>query len=548
MTTLNGTTDVTDDALNTISWNAGLIEGLVLTDGVINMSSGPWQIHALFIRGDTSTGSTTMEDNDSAAPRLIGTLGVSTASFSMSLTTTQIDNMTSNASTNTITTGSAEVNSMNLHNGAATNTVTIGTGGVRSFSAEGDTSLTLNGQTSLVDLGAGDDQVSVTPGISVSFIEAGAGNDTVSVHEGGVGGLDFGGGNDRANLSGNSVVFLMGSENTGALDLNMSDNARVHSMRLGGTNFDFDLTGNARIENIRDGGFGTHDLRLEDSARIDLYRGYGSDGTFTAIEQSRFGAIFFGEGDGTFTFEDDARINVLDLYDGTFTVSLEDGRLGTLRAGMADVTLTLGNGGAGTLETGDGVDNITTGAGYVDYIATMGGNDSVTLGSGGAGVVRLGLQNDVLDGRASDIGLEANGGKGHDTMRGSDYEDYLVGFTGNDWIYGEDGDDLILGGGGKDKLFGGTGNDTILGGTGNDRLKGNGGNDVFIFEAGAGTDKIENFQDGADLLVINDHVGGFGTLSFTDTGTHLHIDHDGGRITLLQMSGTVLTEADFVFG
>ena len=41
MTTLNGTTDVTDDALNTISWNAGLIEGLVLADGVINMSSAP---------------------------------------------------------------------------------------------------------------------------------------------------------------------------------------------------------------------------------------------------------------------------------------------------------------------------------------------------------------------------------------------------------------------------------------------------------------------------------------------------------------------------
>jgi Ca2+-binding RTX toxin-like protein len=86
----------------------------------------------------------------------------------------------------------------------------------------------------------------------------------------------------------------------------------------------------------------------------------------------------------------------------------------------------------------------------------------------------------VLSGRAGDDTLDAGSG-----------DDKLYGGDGDDWLAGEDGDDTLDGGGGDDRLYGGAGDDTLSGGL---------GSDTFIFDAGFGNDIITDFIHGLDEL------------------------------------------------
>ena len=119
---------------------------------------------------------------------------------------------------------------------------------------------------------------------------------------------------------------------------------------------------------------------------------------------------------------------------------------------------------------------------------------------------------DFLDGRAyallgrSQQGLDIETYDGHDTVLGSEYNDYidggdghdyLIGFDGNDEIYGGAGEDYLLGLIGDDHLDGGSGNDRLEGGEGNDTLIGGEGDDVIL--GGEGGDTIDG-GEGDDLL------------------------------------------------
>lgn len=146
------------------------------------------------------------------------------------------------------------------------------------------------------------------------------------------------------------------------------------------------------------------------------------------------------------------------------------------------------------------------------------------------------LYDDVMVGRGGDQilhGLEGRdrmkGGSGSDTLYGDAGPDILFGGTGNDYLdggddwdelWGEGGNDHLSAGSGLDVLRGGRGSDTLIAGEGFDKLYGDAGNDLLEAEAdghadrlrgGAGDDTLKGDEDdelrgenGRDLLIAGD--------------------------------------------
>ncbi|MFL9451249.1 Calx-beta domain-containing protein [Tolypothrix bouteillei VB521301_2] len=80
-----------------------------------------------------------------------------------------------------------------------------------------------------------------------------------------------------------------------------------------------------------------------------------------------------------------------------------------------------------------------------------------------------------------------------DVIKGGNGNDRIFGGDGDDWVYGEAGDDLLWGNDGQDLLWGGAGNDYLTGGQGNDR---------FVLASGEGTDTINDFHVGEDVIYL----------------------------------------------
>ncbi len=114
-----------------------------------------------------------------------------------------------------------------------------------------------------------------------------------------------------------------------------------------------------------------------------------------------------------------------------------------------------------------------------------------------------------------------NGGRGSDVLYGGDGPDVLIGRSGIDQLYGDLGDDVVRGGKGGDTIDGGAGNDhlygnggsdTIDGGSGNDTVLGRGGNDVIsggsgddVLYGGGGHDALNGEADN-DILDGGKHI------------------------------------------
>jgi Ca2+-binding RTX toxin-like protein len=132
-----------------------------------------------------------------------------------------------------------------------------------------------------------------------------------------------------------------------------------------------------------------------------------------------------------------------------------------------------------------------------------GDGDNYIDGGEGDDIMDAEIGADVLIGGPGRDIIEAGGG--NDQVFGGDEADVINGEDGADTIYGADGEDLIYGGAGADILNGGEHWDRLVGDSGPDRLWGGGDVDWFVFKsAGAldGGDSVEDFQDGADRIVI----------------------------------------------
>jgi hypothetical protein len=160
-----------------------------------------------------------------------------------------------------------------------------------------------------------------------------------------------------------------------------------------------------------------------------------------------------------------------------------------------------------------------------DVIYGLGGNDSIRSRSG-ADLVLAGNGNDYV-----------NAGNGNDIIYGGSGDDYLDGGQGADKIYGEDGSDRLIGYDGDDLLWGGKGDDILQGGK---------GKDTYRLAVNEGTDSIQGFEVGTDLIDLGGTIG-FAQILVTQSGKNTLINFQKETLAILKdIVATTVTASSFV--
>jgi Ca2+-binding RTX toxin-like protein len=134
---------------------------------------------------------------------------------------------------------------------------------------------------------------------------------------------------------------------------------------------------------------------------------------------------------------------------------------------------------------------------------------------------QIGLNNQLGDKPqvrfGGDLAETVNGKALADHLYGGGGNDLVNGFSGADYLEGNAGSDTLDGGDGFDTLVGGTGADVLIGGAGIDRLRGGLGADSYNFNAGWGTDTIEDIDGQGSITVAGiGQLTGAGALKLAD--------------------------------
>lgn len=219
-----------------------------------------------------------------------------------------------------------------------------------------------------------------------------------------------------------------------------------------------------------------------------------------------------------------------DVFDGNFWNEKADGGEGNDRL--------FGDHGDDLLIGGRGKDSLYGGLNG-DRVEGGGGNDDIYGGEGDDKALG-GKGRDLLDGFWGDDDLA--GEAGDDRLFGGEGRDTLVGGAGGDTLEGGDGGDDLAGGSGGDDLDGGRGDDTLADDAGRDTLTGGGGADTFVLPADGSTDRVLDFEDGADRIDLGVN---FGQLALTDVAPgQVEIAYGGEKVVVFDLAG-VLAAADF---
>ena len=185
-------------------------------------------------------------------------------------------------------------------------------------------------------------------------------------------------------------------------------------------------------------------------------------------------------------------------------------------------------GGAGDdwLEGGPGADMLDGGGGDLDSAVYWGSDAGVTVnlaaGTGQGGEA----EGDTLT--------------GFGRVFGSDHADRLI---------GDSGDNLFHGSGGNDTLEGGAGGDWLNGEAGEDLLTGGEDADTFVFGGG---DTVTDFQDGSDLIDIQEDFGHINAVNFDtnvairQSGDDVEVQIGDAVLTLTGVSAADVTADDFI--
>ncbi len=142
------------------------------------------------------------------------------------------------------------------------------------------------------------------------------------------------------------------------------------------------------------------------------------------------------------------------------------------------------------------------------------------------------------------MGDELGGGSAtskSDYLTGTGGANTIKARGGNDVVEGFGGRDVLKGGAGNDQLFGGSGRDKLIGGKGNDQLKGNGGADKFVFRNNFDKDRVLDFQNNKDTVLLDDNLWN-GTKSVakllnqfgSQNGSDFVFDFGGGDILTIK--------------
>ncbi len=199
---------------------------------------------------------------------------------------------------------------------------------------------------------------------------------------------------------------------------------------------------------------------------------------------------------------DNVKVDIEGLSGGSGSDVLSGGAGPNSIYGAGGDDTILGDGGADTLIGGNDDDTIRGGGGGDLLAGSQGrdrvfgekGDDAIESGffddeadsfSGGGGtdlVDYSGANSSVrvdLDGKADDgvAGERDNVRPDVEDIRGSQFDDVLIGRPGANELEGGSGNDRLIGDRGLDGLIGGDGNDFLNGGKGRDLLEGDGGSD-----------------------------------------------------------------------
>ena len=378
----------------------------------------------------------------------------------------------------------------------------------------GTNSSGVNGESYVIYGRAPTEAVTRVGGAADQTISGGDFNDTLS----GLGGddeLNGGGGADR----------LLGDEGNDELNGDGGNDNLVGSVgddTLNGGAGDDTLRGNAGFDTL-EGGSGNDTLFGDFNA--DILRGGNDDDT---LNGGAGGDRLFG----------DAGNDIINGDDGNDSLV---GSLGndTLDGGAGNDTMR-GNAGFDVLSGGTGDDQM-----FGDF------NADNLFGGDGNDVLNGGFGFDRLFGDDGDDTL--NGDQGPDSLWGGSGNDTLNGGADNDTLRGNAGFDTLNGGAGEDTLSGDFNRDTLNGGEGSDQLFGGAGGDTFVFTDNAGSDMVNDWEDGTDVL---DFSGVTSVTTIADltidavSGTQTDISYDDGTgtvtLTVLSASPFSIDQSDVV--
>jgi len=170
-------------------------------------------------------------------------------------------------------------------------------------------------------------------------------------------------------------------------------------------------------------------------------------------------------------------------------------------------------------------DDHLTGNDLSNKIYGLGGDDTL-IGGGGDDLLNGGTGQDVADYEKGPGGIHADlsaatitGADGTDTVRkiedvrGTKYDDVLIGNGKSNVLEGENGDDVLIGGEKKDRLLGGFGDDYFEGGLGADYMNGASGIDRVSYHLSPNPvivdlDNQSAIGEGRDILHSVDDVIG----------------------------------------
>ncbi len=391
--------------------------------------------------------------------------------------------------------------------------------------------------------GAGDDLLLGRAGVDQLFGQAGD-----DVLEGGAGAdvLNGGAGDNTASYStagGVLVVDLFSPDkNTG----DAAGDGYVSVTNLIGSMFSDELWGTFG-DNMLTGGGGSDFLRGRDGDDTLI----GEAGNDRLEGREGADAMFGGAGQDTAYYLSSAAGLTVDLANPL-------GNTGNAAGDTYDSVENVQGSFQDDIIRGDGQNNVLIGSTGDDQLFGRDGDDTLT-GQGG---------NDVLDGGAGADTLQ--GGAGFDI---ASYASALAGVhadliqTGNNTgdaagdsynaiggLRGSAFDDVLLGTFGQNRLEGGAGKDVLQGRRGGDTYNGGAGDDVFVFQNGFGLEIVEDFDEFSaaekiDLSMVGNIVD-FADLTanhLTQNGADADISASAGTIRLLNVQIANLDAGDFLF-
>lgn len=283
--------------------------------------------------------------------------------------------------------------------------------------------------------------------------------------------------------------------------------------------------------------YGQHgnDLMLGSSGRDQLFGGWGHDTLDGGSGQDYMAG---GRHNDTYVVNSSLDTVVEHYGEGSDLVqtTLASYRLG---ANVEHLTYT---GTASFGGTGTATANRITGGNLGDVLSGLQGNDTLIggagndrlLGGAGADVLNGGSGRDTVSYQAATSGVRADltrvmTGTAMGEASGDSFVsiENLIGSAHRDWLGGDALANVIWGQGGDDTLAGRAGNDHLFGGTGADR---------FVFYRSYDIDRVRDFQDNFDTLVI----GGFAGVTSVETALS-HARQSGAHVVFDFGSGDVLT-------